>query len=221
MEKKKSKSAKKEDPTANLTTKEKLLEKALLLFSKQGFEGTSTKEICDAAGANIAAITYHFGTKENLLHEVIQSHFEVRSANADKILKEANTPEEFKIRLKLFLEEAIEFTLQHKEIHQLIHAEAVRNNNKLVSEAQKQIILKGHEIPKRFFLAAQKKGIIRKNVDIELTAHFLFFLMTGVNILRPPVNIFPELDITQTEARDRYIETLINFFSYGILKPED
>lgn len=39
---------------------------ALDLFGAKGFEATSTREIAGAAGANIAAIAYHFGGKDGL-----------------------------------------------------------------------------------------------------------------------------------------------------------
>jgi AcrR family transcriptional regulator len=48
------------------TTREVLVRVALERFGANGFEATSTREISRAAGANIAAIAYHFGGKEGL-----------------------------------------------------------------------------------------------------------------------------------------------------------
>lgn len=39
---------------------------ALRLFGRQGFDGTSTREIAAAANANIGSIAYHFGGKDGL-----------------------------------------------------------------------------------------------------------------------------------------------------------
>jgi AcrR family transcriptional regulator len=41
------------------------------LFAENGLEGTSIRSIAEKAGANVAAINYHFGTKENLHAEVL------------------------------------------------------------------------------------------------------------------------------------------------------
>jgi AcrR family transcriptional regulator len=41
------------------------------LFAENGFKGTSTRAIAIKAGANIAAINYHFGNKEKLYAEVL------------------------------------------------------------------------------------------------------------------------------------------------------
>lgn len=43
-----------------------LIRAALKLFGRQGYEGTSTREIAAAAKANIGSIAYHFGGKEGL-----------------------------------------------------------------------------------------------------------------------------------------------------------
>ena len=47
-------------------TKAALVRAALRLFGRQGYDGTSTREIAAAAKANIGSIAYHFGGKEGL-----------------------------------------------------------------------------------------------------------------------------------------------------------
>lgn len=47
-------------------TRASLVRAALQLFGRQGFAGTSTREIAAAANANIGSIAYHFGGKEGL-----------------------------------------------------------------------------------------------------------------------------------------------------------
>ena len=47
-----------------------LLHAALKLFSEKGFAKTSTREIAQAAGANLAAISYYFGDKAGLYRAV-------------------------------------------------------------------------------------------------------------------------------------------------------
>ncbi|MGB8817398.1 MAG: CerR family C-terminal domain-containing protein [Rhizobiaceae bacterium] len=47
-------------------TRDALVRAAMRLFGAKGVEGTSTREIADAAGTNIASIAYHFGGKAGL-----------------------------------------------------------------------------------------------------------------------------------------------------------
>jgi len=52
-------------------TKTVLLETARPLFAGQGFAATSVREITRAAGVNLGAVTYHFGSKRALYEEVL------------------------------------------------------------------------------------------------------------------------------------------------------
>ena len=45
------------------------------LFARYGYDGTSVRAITAAAGANLGAITYHYGSKEALYHEVLTACF--------------------------------------------------------------------------------------------------------------------------------------------------
>lgn len=47
-------------------TRTALIRAALRLFGRQGYEGTSTRQIAALANANIGSIAYHFGGKEGL-----------------------------------------------------------------------------------------------------------------------------------------------------------
>jgi AcrR family transcriptional regulator len=51
-------------------TKARLLDVAEELFGDQGLDRVSIRDITDAAEANLGAVNYHFGSKENLIEEV-------------------------------------------------------------------------------------------------------------------------------------------------------
>ncbi|TAE77672.1 MAG: TetR family transcriptional regulator [Verrucomicrobia bacterium] len=48
-------------------TKQKLVEAAEALFADEGFDRVSVRDITTRAGANVAAVNYHFGSREGLL----------------------------------------------------------------------------------------------------------------------------------------------------------
>lgn len=54
------------------TTKEKLLDAAEKLFARQGFHGTSLRDITGAAGVDLALVNYHFGGKKPLFAAVLE-----------------------------------------------------------------------------------------------------------------------------------------------------
>ena len=52
-------------------TKTRILDAAESLFTEHGFEATSLRQLTTAAGVNLAAVNYHFGTKEELFQAVL------------------------------------------------------------------------------------------------------------------------------------------------------
>jgi AcrR family transcriptional regulator len=63
------KSARRDDPDP---TRAKLLEAASVVFSELGFRAATVRDICKRAGANVAAVNYHFGDKLGLYTEVLK-----------------------------------------------------------------------------------------------------------------------------------------------------
>jgi AcrR family transcriptional regulator len=55
-----------------LEARNRLLDAALALFADKGFAKTSTREIAQAAQANIASISYYFGDKEGLYRAMFE-----------------------------------------------------------------------------------------------------------------------------------------------------
>ncbi len=55
-----------------MTTRDHLLRSATEVFAEFGYEHATIKEICSRAGANIAAVNYHFRDKENLYRQVLK-----------------------------------------------------------------------------------------------------------------------------------------------------
>lgn len=56
---------------AERSTRSELLDAAERVFAREGFEGASLREIMRDAGANPAAVHYHFGGKDGLLEHVL------------------------------------------------------------------------------------------------------------------------------------------------------
>lgn len=54
--------------------KTRILQAAKKLFAQQGYDGTSIRQICQEAGANVALVSYHFGGKEKLFAALF-THF--------------------------------------------------------------------------------------------------------------------------------------------------
>jgi AcrR family transcriptional regulator len=53
------------------TTRDRLLDTAERLFAEHGYQATTMRTVTADAGANIAAVNYHFGSKQALLEAVV------------------------------------------------------------------------------------------------------------------------------------------------------
>ena len=74
-------------------TKTRILDAAERLFVEHGFEATSLRSLTSAAGVNLAAVNYHFGSKEELFQAVLTRRLDPmnqeRIALLEKLEREA------------------------------------------------------------------------------------------------------------------------------------
>src|ERR1700745_2839270 len=57
---------------AGLRTRSRLMDAALDLLAERGEDGVSLRELTDAAEANVAAVSYHFGSLQSLCDAAIE-----------------------------------------------------------------------------------------------------------------------------------------------------
>jgi AcrR family transcriptional regulator len=65
------------------STRDRILGAAETLFAQRGFDGASLRQLTAAAGVNLAAVHYHFGSKEKLVEEVVRRRLD--ALNADRL----------------------------------------------------------------------------------------------------------------------------------------
>ena len=108
----------------SVKTRKGLLAAAGRIFAEKGYRDATIAEICETAGANIAAVNYHFGDKETLYREAWRQSFR------DSIDRHppdggvpADAPAEQRLRgqIRALLEricddENREFGISHKEV---------------------------------------------------------------------------------------------------------
>lgn len=76
-------------------TRDRLLAAAMALFAERGFEKTTMVAISERAGANIAAVNYHFGDKQALYVDALRAAFAEAKASFPVGLAEVDaTPEQ-------------------------------------------------------------------------------------------------------------------------------
>jgi len=95
--------------SASEQTRMRLLDAAREVFSEHSFQGATVREICRRAEANVAAVNYHFGSKDGLLAEAL--NFAPLAALQKANVSAAECP---RVRLRLFLRDFMVMLLDEK-----------------------------------------------------------------------------------------------------------
>ncbi|MGE9296086.1 MAG: TetR/AcrR family transcriptional regulator [Puniceicoccales bacterium] len=70
-------------------TRQRILEAAEKFYAERGFDGTSLRSLTDAAGVNLAAVNYHFGSKKSLMWEMFRARVVPLNDERLRLLDEA------------------------------------------------------------------------------------------------------------------------------------
>jgi len=70
-------------------TRERLLDAAEMLFAERGFSAVSSRMITEEAGANSAAMHYHFGSKEILVRAIFERRLGPINETRERLIAEA------------------------------------------------------------------------------------------------------------------------------------
>ena len=114
----------------SLDTRDRLVEAALETFATHGFDGATTREIAQLAGVALAALPYHFTTKEALwraaadrIFGLLGDTFRRRLAGLEGV--------DLPTRLRLILRDFVRFQAAHPELHRFMIHEGVRKSPRL------------------------------------------------------------------------------------------
>jgi AcrR family transcriptional regulator len=104
-----------------LDTKQRILDSAQYLFAREGFKGTSLRAITNRAEVNLAAINYHFGSKEALLKSVLERHLiPLNKVRMERLIHIRDTARQNQMRPSVsdLLVAFVEPTLKYKDSSQ-------------------------------------------------------------------------------------------------------
>jgi AcrR family transcriptional regulator len=191
-------------------TKDKILDTAERLIGERGYAATSLRQIIAEAGVNLAAVHYHFGSKEDLLDAVVARKVtpvnEARVARLNLVEAEAGCgqPEVEKI-LKSFLLPTAEVAGRNPGF--------VRLMGQMLAEGMMPRIVEKHfQATGLRFVAALRRAIPELPEDeLMWRVHFMIGAMAHT-MCRAPV--FPHATGEAGDMEPR-MERLVTFLSAG------
>lgn len=143
-----------------------ILVKAEELFASKGYEGTTVRDIADAAGVNLAMISYYFGSKEKLLEALFRQRMDAAKDRVEAIVKDkALTPPG---KIELILEEYIKKVSQKQAFYKIMLCEQVFNKNSVVLKLLKELKLYYAKLMTEVIEEGQRKKIFKKDIDVMM-----------------------------------------------------
>ncbi|MCU4138998.1 MAG: DNA-binding protein [Thermodesulfobacteria bacterium] len=191
------------------TTKEKILESALKLFSRKGYLGATTKEIAKEAGIAEVTLFRYFHSKEVLFEEVINNYSFLPKLK--EILKKVET-QSYKEVLKIIAFEFLKLLESKKDLIRIMHSEMQRYPEK-IKKIYENVIENTFKLLSNYFQKLQKEEIL-KEFNSELAARAflgMFFSYFYAKEIKEFLNL-------QKEDVNQIIETYIDIFINGTLK---
>lgn len=111
---------------ASIETKEQILNAAEQMIAERGFAGTTLRSVVSAAGVNLAAVHYHFGSKEELFRATVarlaKPVVEQELAALGQLLAKTDTPSVEDI-LTAFLRPPLQLLMGDKASFRMVRAQ--------------------------------------------------------------------------------------------------
>jgi len=102
--------------TKKKDTRQEVLNATGLLFSKQGYHGTSMSDIAKKVGIGKSALYYHFESKDALCRKLMQGSFNKLKIKLKRAVKDSLTP--FDVLFNV-IKTLLDFRLKHPELNLL------------------------------------------------------------------------------------------------------
>jgi AcrR family transcriptional regulator len=199
---------------ASRETPERILDAAERLFGERGVAGTSLRSVTAAAGVNVAAIHYHFGSKESLVRAVLERHVgpinRERLERLDALLGEAEAPS-LESLLEAFLAPALDAVRANPELRRvsaILFSEPFEIQRRLVTE------LFG-EVGQRFSAALERVLPQLGHGEIQLRFHFVLGTMLHVVSGASEIPVAPGPALPKSSPR-RQLERMVCFLAAGL-----
>ena len=199
----------------HFSTKDRILHAAEELFAAQGFATTSLRQVTSRADVNIAAVNYHFGSKDNLINEVFRRRMDVMSAQRLDALRAAleSRPGELEPILAAFVKPAL--AMSHDRhgggafIRVIARAYAEKNDGlrKFLSDQYGHVL---RDFAKAIAGCMPELGKEALYWRLDFLSGALTYAMADFGLIKRPSGV------TESSHRSNAAEELIRFAAAGL-----
>lgn len=157
-------------------TRQKLLDAALQVFSRNGYERATVDEIVREAGFSKGAFYVHFETKEDLFWEMLEERITAQQETFRQVVDHSLSVAENERRI---LEQALNMSAHPLGPAVILEFTAHGMRNDKVREQLARMYERWHTFVVETLTAGQELGVVRKDIDLSLLASTIMALFEG------------------------------------------
>jgi AcrR family transcriptional regulator len=197
------------------STKDRILDAAARLFAERGFAGTSLRAVTSAAGVNLGAVNYHFGSKEELLGATLKR--EIAPLNAERLrrlelIESAPDAPSVETLVDALLRPALETDLTGlRGLALILYSESVELVRPLIRELFGEYT---DRFTKAFARALPHLGPDEVALRFQFLIGALNHVLSGRHLLTPRIEALPE-----PPSSEQVLKELTALLSAGMRAP--
>lgn len=151
----------------------KIMEQAERLFSDRGFNGTSVRDIAEAANVNLAMISYYFGSKEKLMEEIFRYRTESFTEQLTQLLDDSSLDPSQKV--ERMIDEYVNRIFQRQCFHRIMIREQIGSQHPEIAQRIYELKHKNLVLVKKILDEGKEQGMFLADADPEM----LMVTLTG------------------------------------------
>lgn len=198
-------------------SKDSIIESAITLFNRNGYDGTSIRDIAAHAHVNVANISYYFNGKHGLLEHCLTSYFEKYLEKIEDVYRDILLdPLE---KLKKVVEAIIQFQSLHPHLTRFVLRE-VSIDSQVVRE-----IMSTYYVKERFyFTKILEEGIEKKQFKKQTISYSIIQLKSLLSM--PFLNTFYLTEVLHVYVREsyftkKYLEEIYKWIDEVVCLPKE
>jgi len=196
-------------PDAALPARERLLLAGGSVFSKNGYGGSSVREICELAGTSSNMIHHYFGSKQGLYDQILSQFSDRMFVVPVRIISEpAHSRENLMARLEIFMAESLEALTENRDLYKLAVRELVVFS--AFENYKMQLV--------RFLNSAKEAQIVRTDLDPEMLTGLILDRLGNQILYAPWIKETTGSNIeTDATYKSRWLKANLDLILHGIL----
>lgn len=197
------------------STRQRILGAAEELFARHGFAGASLRQVTASAKVNLAAVNYHFGSKENLIEEVFRRRLDELNARRTELLAQCRDRADLGLEdvLDAFVRPALELSLSDAggaafvRVLARAYAEHDERLRRFLSDNYGHVLKEFAGVFARLLPQLDKEELYWR---LDIVSGALTYAMADFGVLKR------RGDVSEQEHRERTASHLIRFAAAGL-----